>query len=78
MDEILVRFGANLRAARERSGLTQAAFGREIGMDQSYLSRIEQGTVNLTVETMVQLANAVNADVLEMMASDASESPPHR
>ena len=35
--------GAALREARKKKGLSQAAAGRSVGMDQPTVSKVEQG-----------------------------------
>jgi transcriptional regulator with XRE-family HTH domain len=61
-------FGASLRAARLNAALTQADLAALTGVDQKYISRIENGTVNLTLETMAVLARALGLDVKVFLA----------
>ena len=37
----LPHFGANLRAAREKNGLSQEAFAQRVGMDPAEIRRLE-------------------------------------
>lgn len=52
---------AELRAAR---GLTQAVFAERIGLQISYVQRVEAGEQNLTVRTLVRLAAALECEHL--------------
>src|SRR6185437_9616295 len=64
---LLRRFGANLAAARLRAGLTQHELADLAGVTQSYISAVEHGAQNLTVQSMVDLSAAVREDMVEMM-----------
>ena len=52
-------FGKNLRAARIRTGLTQAEVAKRTGLTQQYVSVVEAGRQNLTLSTMTTLADAI-------------------
>ena len=49
----------NIREARKRAGLTQAALAERIGLDQSGVSRIERGERPVTVDVLVAIARAL-------------------
>lgn len=63
-------FGENLRAARLRAGLSQAELGRRVGRSQQYISLVEVGSENLTLDTMSMLANIVGRDVITMLRQE--------
>lgn len=42
-----------------------------IGADQAYVSRIEAGQMNVTLETAEQVAEAVQSSVAELLANAA-------
>lgn len=65
---LLRRFGANLAAARLRAGLTQQELADLAGVPQPYISDIERGKQNITVQTMTDLSTAVREDVIVLMA----------
>lgn len=48
---------------RRLRGLSQAALARKLGTHQPAITRIERGRVNLGVDTLSQLAEALNATV---------------
>ncbi|MFC6035357.1 helix-turn-helix domain-containing protein [Hyphococcus aureus] len=58
----------NLRARRGKK--TQAAFGQRVGVHQSTIYRIEQGTQNVTIDTLQTLCNR-----LRCPASDLLDDP---
>lgn len=49
----------NIRQARKAAGLTQAELGELVGLDQSGISRIEQGKRPVTVDLLLVIAKAV-------------------
>jgi transcriptional regulator with XRE-family HTH domain len=52
-------FGANLRSARKRAGLTQEALGHLASFHPTEVNRIEQGRRNPGLLTIVKLAKAL-------------------
>ena len=52
-------FGAALREARVRAGLNQAELADKLGVDQSYVSRIENGVLSPTLRVCEKFAEAV-------------------
>lgn len=44
-------------------GMTQEQFAKRIGVKQSFLSRLENGEQNLTIETLQQLTQRAGATV---------------
>lgn len=57
----VTRIGAAIRDCRREYGLTQQALAVRAGINMKYLSRIEQGKVNITLETLRMLTNALPA-----------------
>ena len=56
-------FGKRFRAARLGAGLTQHQVAETLGVNRSYLSLVENGNENLTIETMTSLAQAVGLEL---------------
>lgn len=48
-----------LRALRKRAGLTQAELARRAGVSQSLIARLEAGTVNPRLSTLMKIYNAL-------------------
>jgi transcriptional regulator with XRE-family HTH domain len=59
-------FGATLRAARRRRGLTLAALGAQTGLDRGALSRIETGQRQITVHQYLRLHRVLGAAALPL------------
>ncbi len=63
---------AQLRAVRERRGLTQEALAERAGMDRSYVSGIERGRHNVPLDTICRLAWALGMEVRDLLAVPAA------
>jgi transcriptional regulator with XRE-family HTH domain len=72
----LAIFGENLRQARIKAGLTQRAIEAQTRIKQAYISQIEGGKQNLTLETIVTLASAVDEDFLTLLQRPGSMAKP--
>ena len=57
-------------------GMTQEQFAERVGVKQSFLSRLENGEQNLTIETLQQLAQRSGAIVHVQIALHESAMPP--
>jgi transcriptional regulator with XRE-family HTH domain len=66
-------FGRNLRAARERAGLSQTQLGRHLGFSQPYVSAVEAGRRNLTLTAMNAFARAVGCTLSVLLTPIDSE-----
>ena len=53
------QFGKNLRASRKSAGFSQEGFALHCGLDRSYVGQIERGEKNVTLKTIVTLAEAL-------------------
>lgn len=58
-----VRASEELRALRIRSGLSQAAVAREVGIARSVVSRLEAGDPGITLRTRFRVASVLGADL---------------
>lgn len=60
--------GARVKAARQAAGLTQEETAASAGIDYKRFQRIEQGTVNVTLRTLVRIANACRTDFWSLLS----------
>ncbi len=59
--------GHNIREIRRARGLTQQALGDQIDLDRTYVGSLERGERNLTLDTVVALAERLGVDVLDLL-----------
>ena len=62
-----VRFGAKVRQARKRAGLSQYDVASSVGVFRSYLSRIETGKANPTLLVMDAIARVLSTELWELL-----------
>ncbi len=63
MNYEIEKLATNLKAARERKGLSQRALSTLAGVPQSHISKIESGVVNLTLSSLTAIANALDLEL---------------
>lgn len=61
-----LRFGQRVKERREEQGLSQRRLALMIGMDNTYLGRIEAGRCNLSIDTMSRIASALDVEIREL------------
>jgi DNA-binding XRE family transcriptional regulator len=66
-EEFQAVFGQHLKAARLKAGLKQSDVAARTGLTQQYLSLIEAGQQNITLKTMILLAEVVDRDIRDML-----------
>jgi transcriptional regulator with XRE-family HTH domain len=70
-EDLVAFFGANLKAARLKQGLTQAQLAEQAGLLQQYVSLVESGRQNVTLTTAQALARVVHQNVSDMLRGSA-------
>ena len=60
------RFGSCVRELRHQTGMNQVEFGEKCGFFQTYLSRIETGRANPTLNAIEVIANALGMTVFDL------------
>ncbi|WP_408908525.1 helix-turn-helix domain-containing protein [Variovorax paradoxus] len=66
MKTLAQKFGKCVREMRLEMGLSQVEFGERCGFYQTYLSRIENGQANPTLNAVEVIANALGLTVFDM------------
>lgn len=65
-----VQFGAHLKKLRLELGLSQDTFAERCGLDRTYVSGIERGVRNPTLEVINILGTGLGADLKELFDFD--------
>ncbi|KXS31504.1 MAG: XRE family transcriptional regulator [Candidatus Gallionella acididurans] len=60
------RFGKRVKALRLASGISQEAFADKCGYARSYMSRIERGLANPSLDAVEVLAVALKVEAKEL------------
>ena len=66
-EDPLQEFGKRIRQLREEKGLSQRDLGSAFYLDNSKVSKIEHGKVNLTILTLLNLATALDVPAMELL-----------
>lgn len=66
METLAQQFGGCVRRLRLEAGFSQVEFGERCGFYQTYLSRIENGHANPTLNAMEVIATALGLTIFEL------------
>jgi len=61
------QFGSNLKRIREENNMTQGDIVRATGIDRSYMSALEGGKQNPTLETIKKIAQALEVSMDQLL-----------
>ena len=61
--DVRQRLAANLRRLRSEKGLSQEQFAFDAGIHRTYVSDLERGTRNPTIEVIDKLARCLNVPI---------------
>ena len=67
MKHLATQFGQKLRAKRKELGVSQDKLALLASIDRSYVGRVERGEVNVTLEKVYELAEALECDIREIL-----------
>lgn len=74
-------FGGILKRERTKAGVSQEELAHQAGVDRTYISRLERGTRQPTLETLIGLGRALKISagdlVREAETTAAAEERPH-
>ena len=62
----LKNIGYNIRNIRKQKQIPQIDLAVTIGIDRAYLSEIENGHTNVSVNILYAIADALNTDIVEL------------
>ena len=65
--DIKIVVGENVKRYREEAGLKRTKFARMMGYQGSNLKRLEEGGLNIGIEKLQQIANALNVTVIDLV-----------
>ncbi|ETT57168.1 helix-turn-helix transcriptional regulator [Paenibacillus sp. FSL H8-0457] len=70
MSIIYSQVGKKIRLFRKARNLTQEELGEKLQIDQSYLGRIERGEVNITLDTLAKISEALSVSPSQLFDDD--------
>lgn len=66
-DERRKQLGARIKTLREQQGLSQRKLALMIGSNQTHIWQIENGTVNVGLDLLCRLADALEVNVRDLI-----------
>ncbi len=60
------RFGELVRSLRREKGYSQEEFSFRVGLHQTYVSSVERGERNVTIQTADRIAKALDTTLTEL------------
>lgn len=62
------RFGELVRRLRQEKGYSQEEFAFRVGLHQTYVSSVERGERNVTIQTADRIAKALGTTLADLFA----------
>jgi len=72
-NEMRLRIATNIRRLRKNQELTQEELAHRAKLALRHLQKIEAAEVNVTLDTLVKLACALNIDLIEFFLEPSQE-----
>ncbi len=66
-DELLKKFGLNVKFARMRKNLTQEQLAEMMDIHWTYVAKIETGRINMSLGKVLELAKVLNIDINKLL-----------
>jgi transcriptional regulator with XRE-family HTH domain len=67
LSTVFARFGLRLRAVREEVGISQEKLAELAGLHRTYVSSVERGKRNISIENIERLARALGTRMAQLM-----------
>jgi transcriptional regulator with XRE-family HTH domain len=68
-----IQFGERVRQLRKKQGLSQEALAFKAGIDRTYMTSIENGKRNVSVQNIEKVINALEISIQEFFSTDIFE-----
>lgn len=66
-EEIIKKIAFNIKVERMRKNLTQFQLAEMIDVHEKYIGKVESGKQNLTIKTLIKLANALDIKLSKLV-----------
>ena len=68
-----IQFGLRVRQLRKEQGLSQEALAFKAGIDRTYMTSIENGKRNVSVQNIEKVINALEISIQDFFSTDIFE-----
>jgi transcriptional regulator with XRE-family HTH domain len=62
--------GRNMRSRRKELGMSQEELGDRAGLEQSYVSNVEAGTRNVSIDNIARIARGLNLGIGQLFLNN--------
>jgi transcriptional regulator with XRE-family HTH domain len=66
-NNLVKKFGKNLKKIREKQGLTQEELAFKVNLNRTYIGRIERGERNISLVTAEKIAQALHIKIHDLL-----------
>jgi transcriptional regulator with XRE-family HTH domain len=73
MKSAQVAFGRAVRRLREKQGYSQEKFAHRAGIDRAYMSEVERGLTNVSLELIERIAKALDIRMGQLLTEADKE-----
>jgi transcriptional regulator with XRE-family HTH domain len=73
--EIMRRLADNLKSLRKARGLTQSELAKVCNLSKSYISNVEQATVNISLASLEMLASGLTCREVDLLLPHKDVQP---
>jgi transcriptional regulator with XRE-family HTH domain len=70
--------GSRIRAFRLKKGFSQESFADHCGLHRTYMGGIERGERNLTIQTILTVANGLGITMSELLSGIERQTEPSK
>lgn len=70
LEEVKADIAVNLKNIRKSKNIAQERLALESGVDRTFVSKIERGIGNPSLEVLLRLANRLDVSVADLLASN--------
>lgn len=70
MEDIKIAFGKRVKELRLQKGISQEKLANIAGVDRTYMTQVENGKRNLTIEKIRQICKGLNISLSDFFNSD--------
>lgn len=66
-EEIIKKIAFNIKVERMRKNLTQFQLAEMVDVHEKYIGKVESGKQNLTIKTLIKLADALDVNLSKLV-----------
>jgi transcriptional regulator with XRE-family HTH domain len=70
LEEVKADIAVNLRSIRKSQNIAQEKLALEAGVDRTFVSKIERGVGNPSLEVLLRLSNRLGVSVADLLAEN--------